>query len=1227
MLARLKHAVRSKIALQLLLPVVVVLASVAVSAGLAVSWWISGSLHERAQREADLESRLVLEQMRILDTLVLDDTRSAMRVLRREADLVGPPSQGRTVVVGTESVPDLVLGRSQQANRFEIVDRVRTLTGATATLFVRRGEAFVRISTNVTKADGTRAVGTRLDPAGKAYAAVSEGRPFYGMVEILGEPYITGYEPIASPQGRPLGVWYVGYPLAQMQRLNDAVSKVGFLDGGFVAIVDSKNKMRARSAHLAPEVAERLQGSSAASLAGSWAINSVPFDPWGYRVIAGYPLDAVNTPVRRSQMTVAAVGIAVTLMLAALLFWLTNRTISAPLRQAGQALGVLGHGNVHARMRSGRTDEVGVLASALDGFAETLQTDIVATLQRVARGDLSVELTVHGQQDELAPALNATIQSLRGLVAEANDLTRAAAAGRLDTRGRAERFEGAYRDVVLGVNATLDAVIGPVTMASEYINRIGQGDIPPRITAQFEGDFETLKTSLNACIDNIQALVSDTNELSQAAVAGRLSFRADPGRHQGDFRKVVQGINDTMDSVIGPLNVAAEYVDRISKGDIPPLITTSYRGDFDELRQHLNTCIAALQLMRGDVRTMAIAALEGRLSVRADVSQHQGVFKKIVNGFNDTLDAVIGPLRVAADSLDRIGKGDIPPAITADYKGDYDGLKHSVNACIAGLRGLTEANAVLQRLAVNDLTLGVEGRHQGVFAEVGHAVNETRARLLNMQGTVIKISEGDLSNLEEFRRIGNGAGRRSDNDQLAPGFIRMMEAIGALVDDAEMLARAAVDGRLAARADAGRHAGHFRKVIEGVNATLDAVIGPLNVAAEYIDRISKGDLPPTITDRYQGDFNEIKNNLNTAIASIGALVSDMALLVDAALAGRLQTRADATKHGGEYRKVVEGINRTLDATTRPVTEAAEVLARVAKQDLRVEVRGDYAGEHAAMKTSINSMVSDLRNSISTIGAHARQVGASAGKLSGVSTQMAATAEETAAQSGVVSAASEQVSKNLTVVATSSEEMQSSIREIAGSANAAARMAKNAVAVATDANATVQKLGASSAEIGKMVKVITSIAAQTNLLALNATIEAARAGDAGKGFAVVANEVKDLAKATASATEEISHKIEAIQGDTNGAVSAIARISDAITEIDSVSNAIAAAVEEQTATTNEIGRNITEAARGSVEIARNVSTIAGAAQSASQGAVETQNAARSLTEMASQLQALVGQFSL
>ena len=291
--------------------------------------------------------------------------------------------------------------------------------------------------------------------------------------------------------------------------------------------------------------------------------------------------------------------------------------------------------------------------------------------------------------------------------------------------------------------------------------------------------------------------------------------------------------------------------------------------------------------------------------------------------------------------------------------------------------------------------------------------------------------------------------------------------------------------------------------------------------------------------------------------------------------------------------------------------------------------GRYLGPMVTFETITERMSEkrQLLSSVETLTENAKALGSSSEVLNTVSEQLANNAEETSAQAGVVSAASEQVSSSVGAVTQSAEQMSASIREISENTAAATRVAGDAVGTAQSANETIKRLGDSSAEVGKVINVITSIAEQTNLLALNATIEAARAGEAGKGFAVVANEVKELAKQTSQATEDISHKIEAIQADTEGAVSAINQVTEVINQINEISTTIASAVEEQTVTTSEIGSNVGEASRSTMEISSNISGVAGAAQETAKGANETLKAAKALSNIATQIQEVVGQFKV
>jgi methyl-accepting chemotaxis protein len=350
---------------------------------------------------------------------------------------------------------------------------------------------------------------------------------------------------------------------------------------------------------------------------------------------------------------------------------------------------------------------------------------------------------------------------------------------------------------------------------------------------------------------------------------------------------------------------------------------------------------------------------------------------------------------------------------------------------------------------------------------------------------------------------------------------------------------------------------------------------------EALEALAIGDFSRRLVDPSRDELGVMAEALNGATGNLNSVVGELRFVIQASEEGRLGVRGDAGRFQGVYAELVLGTNSLLGNLIAPI-------------------------RFIAQNTAALTLASK--------------------ELTAVSQQLGANADETSARMLIVASAAEEVSRTTESISTSTDEMAASIREIAKNATDSARVAAQAVAVADTTNTTVAKLGNSALAIGTVIKVITSIARQTNLLALNATIEAARAGEAGRGFAVVANEVKELAKATAKATEDIGLSIESIQTDTGEAVLAIATISGIIAQINDIATAIAGAVEEQSATTSEMGRNVSHAAKGSGDIATNIGSVTEVARNTSSGASQTMGAAIELARIAADLNQLISKFS-
>ncbi len=658
--------------------------------------------------------------------------------------------------------------------------------------------------------------------------------------------------------------------------------------------------------------------------------------------------------------------------------------------------------------------------------------------------------------------------------------------------------------LALGLSVVLAArfardIVRPLAVCDAALQRLSAGDIPPRVEATFYGEFEEMRGNLNRCIDAVNALVRDAGMLSRAGVEGRLSARADVQGHQGDFRRIVQGVNDCLDAFLGPLDVAARYVDRISKGDVPPRITQDYPGDFAALRDSLNRCIDAVQALVEDAGTLSRAGVEGRLSVRADAQRHQGDFRRIVQGVNDCLDAVIGPLHVAAATVGRLSRGEIPPPITADYRGDFNDIKDNLNTCVA--------------------------------------------------------------------------------------------SIALLVTEMERIIAAAREGRLQVRAEPGDLAGAYRGLLLGLNATLDAVVEPIQDVIRVVGALQGGDLTQRVEGAYLGDYRGLSEAMNQSIARLADTLQEIARASHTLAAASEELSTSAAVIAGNAEELLAQADRASAGVREASTGVKDLAGGV--EAIREQADGVATGAEQVNSRldSAGAAVEEMSVSLATVDGSVRRI----------SEHMNAISDSTGTMTGAVDS-----------VASAIREMEASLQAVAGNAASAAGIAAEATGAAETAAGQMARLGDHARQVGSVVDLIKGIADQTNLLALNATIEAASAGEAGRGFAVVAGEVKALAKQTAQATDEVGTRIAAIQESTDRAVQAIGDVVRVIERIAGISGSIASAVEEQHTSTAVIARNVGQAAGSAGQVARSVTDVAEGARAVSHNLREVTLGAQELS---------------
>ena len=494
---------------KLLLPVGMAVVITIGILGYLFSTMLENEISENVNTQVSSITGRTVSMLEIVDDLGIKRTTSAMKIFRERSAAIGLPRTGASVAVGKETAPNIAFGGSYQANNFELVDRVNFLTGAAATVFSKRGNDFIRITTNVKKADGSRAIGTVLDPKGKAIASIRRRESFYGVVDILGKPYMTAYEPMKNASGELVGIWYTGYQLNELQALQKSIEQSVIMDNGFSAVIDNKNVILFHSENVSVSMVDSILNGADKTAVSDWVVQKSVFGPWGYTIIAAYPVSDISTHVWDIRLMTVASGLIVTFILLAIIRTFFTRLIVAPIRTIVEKMN---NADLNTLLHDDRKDEIGSLTNAFDQFIMTIK-DTLLHVNETSRSVASSMSEINTSTQQMASGASEQSKQTADVVSSVEEMSKmierstknaeATAATAIQSKGLAEeggdsvgRTVDGMREIASVVDRTAETV-RVLGKASEQIGEI--------VTVIQEIADQTNLLALNAAIEAARA--------------------------------------------------------------------------------------------------------------------------------------------------------------------------------------------------------------------------------------------------------------------------------------------------------------------------------------------------------------------------------------------------------------------------------------------------------------------------------------------------------------------------------------------------------------------------------------------------------------------------------------------------------------------------------------------------------------------------------------------------
>jgi methyl-accepting chemotaxis protein len=709
-------------------------------------------------------------------------------------------------------------------------------------------------------------------------------------------------------------------------------------------------------------------------------------------------------------------------------------------------------------------------------------------------------------------------------------LVEASRQGRLEERGRVDQFQGTHREMVQGINEMLDAILLPIGEGNRILSQISSGKIDELIAQTYKGDHEKMKLAVNNVGTVVQSLQKEMLRLTDASREGQLGERGKPEQFRGAYSDIVRGVNEMLDAILLPIGEGNRILSQISGGKIDELIAHTYKGDHEKMKLAVNNVGSVVQSLQKEMLRLTDASKDGQLSERGKPDQFRGAYAEIVRGLNEMLDAILLPIGEGNRILSQISDGKIDEQIAQVYKGDHEKMKQAVNNV-----GIVVQNLQREMMRLTDASRdgqlsdrGKPEQFRGAYADIVRGVNAMLDAILLPIGEgnriLAQISGGKIDELIAQTYKG-------DHEKMKQAVNNVATVLQGLQKELARLASASKEGKLTERGDPDQFQGAYANIVRGVNAILDAVITPLNVAANYVDRISKGDLPPQITDTYHGEFNSIKNNLNTLIVAMNDVTHAAEEIAQGNLTVSVRERSAQDKLMQALIAMVAGLTRTVSDVRTIAGEVATASQSISQASVQVS---NGASAQAASAEEASSSMEEM-------GSNIKQNADGAQQTDKIATKSARDAQESGKCVLEAVAAMKEIASKISI-----------IEEIARQTNL---LALNAAIEAARAGEHGKGFAVVAAEVRKLAERSQKAAGEINHLSGTTVKVSEKAGE------MLDKLVPDIQK-----TAELVQEITASSKEQDAGAE---QINKALQQLEKVIQQNASAAEEMASTTEEL----------------------------------------------------------